>query len=75
LLANHRRRNDLKFPGGERALLIAMAIPLAGCAVQRLNASTYTRTDGKPVDPAQQQAVFAQCKGEDWLHSGEAVSA
>ena len=47
-----------------RAFLIWMAIALAGCAAQRLNASTYTRTDGKPVDPAQQQAVFAQCKGE-----------
>jgi len=49
-----------------RALLIvvAIALALAGCAVQRLNTSMYTRTDGRPVDPAQQQAVFAQCKGE-----------
>jgi len=45
-------------------LLIVVAIALGGCAAQRLNTSMYTRTDGKPVDPAQQQAVLAQCKGE-----------
>jgi hypothetical protein len=50
--------------GDVRALLIAMAIALAGCVAQRLNTSMYTRTDGRPVDPAHQQAVFAQCKGE-----------
>jgi len=41
-----------------------MALVLAGCAAQRLNASIYTRTDGVPVDAAKQQAALAQCKGE-----------
>jgi hypothetical protein len=50
--------------GDVRALLIVVAIALGGCAAQRLNFSMYTRSDGRPVDPAQQQAVFAQCKGE-----------
>ena len=47
-----------------RTLAIAMAIALGGCAAQYMNASMYTRTDGRPVDPAQQQAAIAQCKGE-----------
>jgi hypothetical protein len=38
-----------------------MAIVLGGCAAQR---SSYTRTDGAPVDAAKQQATLAQCKGE-----------
>ena len=46
-----------------RGLAVAMAIALGGCASQS-NALKYTRTDGKPVDPAQQQATLAQCKGE-----------
>ena len=46
-----------------RAILIATAIALGGCAAQRSNAS-YTRTDGGPVDPAKEQATLAQCKGE-----------
>jgi hypothetical protein len=25
----------------------------------------YARTDGRPVDPAQQRAVLAQCQGEE----------
>ena len=45
-----------------RAFLIVVAIALGGCAAQ--HASIYTRTDGKPVDPAHQQATLAQCKGE-----------
>ena len=44
-----------------RAFLIAMALALAGCAS---HSSTYTRTDGAPVDPLHQQATLAQCKGE-----------
>src|SRR5262249_19771175 len=44
-----------------RALLIAMALGLAGRAS---NSSGYTRTDGVPVDPMHQQATLAQCKGE-----------
>ena len=47
-----------------RALLIVVAIALGGCAAQRLNFSMYTRTDGRPVDAAKQQAALAQCKGE-----------
>jgi len=47
-----------------RALAIAMAIVLGGCAAQRLNASMYTRIDGVPVDAAKQQATLAQCKGQ-----------
>jgi hypothetical protein len=45
-----------------RTILIVMALALGGCAAQ--HASIYTRTDGGPVDPAKEQAVFAQCKGE-----------
>ena len=41
-----------------------MAIALAGCAAQRLNASMYTRIDGVPVDAAKQQAALAHCRGE-----------
>jgi len=48
----------------EMTLTIAIAIALGGCAAQHLNAAQYTRTDGKPVDPAHQQATLAQCKGE-----------
>jgi hypothetical protein len=44
-----------------RALMIAIALALAGCAAQR---SMYARTDGRPVDAAQEQATLAQCKGE-----------
>ena len=47
-----------------RALTIAMAVVLAGCAAQRSNALQYTRTDGGHIDPAKQQATLAQCKGE-----------
>ena len=47
-----------------RALTIAMAIVLGGCAAQRLNASMYTRIDGVPVDAAKQQAALVQCRGE-----------
>ena len=46
-----------------RALLITMALVLAGCAAQRTNAS-YSRTDNRTVDAAQEQATLAQCKGE-----------
>ena len=46
-----------------RAILIAMAIALGGCAAQYMNASMYTRTDGA-TDAAKQQATLAQCKGE-----------
>jgi len=45
-----------------RAFLIAITLALAGCAAQQ--ASQYIRTDGGAVDPAKEQAVFAQCKGE-----------
>jgi hypothetical protein len=44
--------------GDVRALAIAMAIVLGGCAAQRLNASMYTRIDGVPVDAAKQQAAL-----------------
>jgi hypothetical protein len=46
-----------------RAIAIAMASALAlgACAS---HSSTYTRTDGVPVDPLHQQATLAQCKGE-----------
>jgi hypothetical protein len=40
-----------------------MALVLGGCAGQRSNAS-YTRTDNRAVDAAQEQATLAQCKGE-----------
>jgi hypothetical protein len=46
-----------------RAFLIASALALGGCASQS-SALKYTRTDGKPADPAQQQSALAQCKGE-----------
>src|SRR5215472_13518530 len=51
-----------------RTLLIVVAIALGGCAAQRLNFSMYTRTDGRPVDAAKQQAALAQCKGEASAH-------
>jgi hypothetical protein len=38
----------------------ALATSLTGCATSK----PYVRTDGAPVDTAQQQAVLAQCKGE-----------
>jgi len=65
----HRARSKqtcdvVTWEGDVRALLIVMAIALGGCAAQHLNAAQYTRTDGKPVDPAHQQAALAQCKGE-----------
>lgn len=34
---------------------------LVGCAQLK---QQYVRTDGSPVDNAQQQSVLAQCKGE-----------
>jgi hypothetical protein len=37
-----------------------LAVVLAGCASQL----KYVRTDGAPVDTAQQRATLAQCKGE-----------
>jgi hypothetical protein len=47
-----------------RALTIAVAIALGGCAAQYMNASMYTRTDNRTVDAAQKQATLAQCKSE-----------
>jgi uncharacterized lipoprotein YmbA len=44
-----------------RTFLIAMALALSGCASQLAH---YVRTDGAPVDAAQEQATMAQCKGE-----------
>ena len=46
-----------------RALLIVVALALAGCADHK-STPNYTRTDGAPVDPEKVQAVLAQCKGE-----------
>jgi hypothetical protein len=46
-----------------RAFLIAMALVLGGCTTHSSNSLQYTRTDGRPADPAQQQAVLAQCTG------------
>ena len=50
-----------------RAILIAMALVLGGCAS---HSSAYTRTDGVPVDPVHQQATLAQCKGEGVTGAG-----
>jgi hypothetical protein len=45
-----------------RLLVVAvLAACLTGCATAKLQ---YVRTDGAPVDTAQQQATLAQCKGE-----------
>jgi hypothetical protein len=44
-----------------RALLIAMALVLGGCAS---HSSGYTRTDGVSVDPLHERTTLAQCKGE-----------
>ena len=44
-----------------RALAIAIALAVGACAAQR---ASVVRTDGKPVDPVQEQATLAQCKGE-----------
>ena len=40
----------------------ASAVVLGGCASQ--TAKGYVRTDGAPIDLAQEQATLAQCKGE-----------
>jgi hypothetical protein len=41
--------------------VMACAVVLTGCASQL---SKYVRTDSAPVDPAQEQATVAQCRGE-----------
>jgi hypothetical protein len=41
-----------------------MALVSGGCAAQQLNALTYTRNDGAPIDADKAQATLAQCKGE-----------
>jgi hypothetical protein len=41
--------------------IMASAVVLGGCA-SRL--SNYVRTDGTPINTAQEQATLAQCKGE-----------
>ena len=46
-----------------RALLIAIAIALGGCAATK-STLNYARTDGAPVDAAKEEAVLTQCKGE-----------
>ena len=38
-----------------------MAVVLSGCASQL---SRYVRTEGAPINAAQEQATMAQCKGE-----------
>jgi hypothetical protein len=38
-----------------------LAVFLAGCAQLK---QQYVRTDGSPIDNAQQQSALAQCKGE-----------
>jgi hypothetical protein len=55
------QRNALR--GAVVRLLSAMLtlVLLSGCASQL---SKYVRTDGAPVNPAQEQATMAQCKGE-----------
>jgi hypothetical protein len=40
--------------------MLAMVL-LSGCASQLSN---YVRTDGAPIDAAQEKATLAQCKGE-----------
>jgi hypothetical protein len=42
-------------------LILTLALGLAGCASQP---SGYLRTDGRAADPAQMQAVLAQCQAE-----------
>jgi hypothetical protein len=39
----------------------SLTVFLSGCASQL---SHYVRTDGAPVDAAQEQSTMAQCKGE-----------
>jgi hypothetical protein len=41
--------------------VMASAALLAGCAHQQ---QQYLRTDGAPINRAQEQATLAQCKGE-----------
>jgi hypothetical protein len=40
---------------------------LSGCASQLSN---YVRTDGAPIDAAQEKATLAQCKGEGATAAG-----
>jgi len=37
---------------------------LSGCASQATTASSYVRTDGRPIDELQARAALAQCQGE-----------
>jgi hypothetical protein len=55
-----------------RALLVAIALVLGGCAAQRSNASS-TCTDNRSIDAAQQQATLAQCKGEGATAAVQAI--
>jgi hypothetical protein len=58
-----------------------LTVFLVGCA--QLKQQQYVRTDGAPVDSAQERAVLAQCKGEgvtvtpqeptDYFHQREAA--
>ena len=51
-----------------RTWMIATAVVLSGCASHSL--SDYTRTDGAPVNAAQEQATLEQCKGESAMAVG-----
>jgi hypothetical protein len=45
----------------KRLAIVAMLL-LTGCASTSL--SSYIRTDGLPINTAQEQSALAQCKGE-----------